>query len=99
MRFLAIIFYLILIFIGVSFAALNATSVQVNFYFKTIQMPISVLMVFMVGIGVIIGFVIFLSRYWNLKTMHRKIKNQLKLTEREIKNLRSIPIRNEDSTF
>ncbi|TID98613.1 DUF1049 domain-containing protein [Legionella pneumophila] len=80
MRILMLVTYLLLIIIGVSFAALNASSVQVNFYFKTVSMPISVLMTIMLGVGVFIGFVLFIARYWRLKIEFRKMKNQLKIT-------------------
>jgi putative membrane protein len=89
------IFYLLLIITGVSFAALNASSVQVNFYYTTLKMPISVLMIMMLGVGVLIGFFLFICRYLRLKAEHRKIKNQLKLTEKEIKNLRAIPLQDQ----
>ncbi len=92
MRIFILIFYILLIVVGVSFAALNATSVQVNFYFTTLKTPISVLMTIMLGIGMVVGFVLFLASYWRLKAEHRKIKNQLRLTEKEIKNLRAIPL-------
>lgn len=95
MRIIMMTIYLLLILIGVSFAALNASTVQVNLYLTTIKMPISVLMTLMLGIGVLIGFLLFVSRYWRLKAEHRKIKNQLKLTEKEIKNLRSIPLQDQ----
>ncbi|HAT8178480.1 TPA: DUF1049 domain-containing protein [Legionella pneumophila] len=95
MRILMLVTYLLLIIIGVSFAALNASSVQVNFYFKTVSMPISVLMTIMLGVGVFIGFILFITRYWRLKIEYRKMKNQLKLTEKEIKNLRSIPLQDQ----
>ncbi len=95
MRIMITIFYLILILIGVSFAALNAASVQVNFYFTVVRMPISVLMTCMLGFGLIIGFFLFLIRYMRLKNQYRKLKNQLKMTEKEIKNLRSIPLHDE----
>ena len=95
MRLLMLVFYILLIIIGVSFAALNASSVAVNFYFKTVSMPISVLMTIMLGVGIIIGFILFFSRYWRLKIECRKIKGQLKLTEKEIKNLRSIPLQDQ----
>ena len=95
MRLLMMLFYLVLILLGVSFAALNASSVQVNFYFKTLTMPISVLMTIMLGVGLLIGFLIFLYRYWRLKVDYLKIKNQLKLTEKEIKNLRAIPLKDQ----
>lgn len=95
MRLLMLVAYLLLIVIGVSFAALNASSVQVNFYFKTVSMPISVLMTIMLGIGILIGFILFVFRYWRLKVECRRMKSQLKLTEKEIKNLRSIPLQDQ----
>lgn len=99
MRILVLFFYICLILLGISFAALNATSVAVNFYFVTLNLPISVLAVVMLGVGISIGFLLFLMKYWRIKILNSKLKNQLKLTEREIKNLRTIPIRNEDNSF
>lgn len=95
MRIVMLAIYILLIIIGVSFAALNAASVDVNFYFKTLSMPISVLMTIMLGIGMLIGFILFIARYWRLKAEFYKTKNQLKLTEKEIKNLRSIPLQDQ----
>ncbi len=95
MRVLVLIFYILLILLGVSFAVLNASSVPVNFYFDTISMPVSVLMTLMLGVGILFGFLLFITRYWRLKIEYRKIKNQLKLTEKEIKNLRSIPLQDQ----
>ncbi|KTD30680.1 hypothetical protein Lmac_0496 [Legionella maceachernii] len=95
MRLFMMLIYLILIVLGVSFAALNASSVQVNFYFKTVSMPVSVLMTIMLGVGLLLGFLFFLYRYWRLKVDYLKIRNQLRMTEKEIKNLRSIPLKNQ----
>jgi putative membrane protein len=95
MRILMLVIYLLLIIIGVSFAALNATSANVNFYFNTVSMPISVLMTIMLGLGILIGFILFIGRYWRLKAECHRIKNQLKITEKEIKNLRSIPLQDQ----
>ncbi len=95
MRIIMTLFYLVLILIGVSFAALNAQSVQVNLYFTTLNMPISVLMTVMLGVGMILGFFVFLRRYLRFKAEHRRIKNQLRLTEKEIKNLRAIPLKDQ----
>ena len=92
MRIVMSIFYLLLVLVGVSFAGLNASSVQLNVYFTTFHMPLSVLIVLTLGLGVCLGFILFLGRYWRLKAEHRRIKNQLKLTEKEIRNLRAIPL-------
>ena len=92
MRIIMTIFYVLLILVGIGFAGLNASSVQINIYFTTFTMPVSVLVILMLGLGVLLGFILFLARYWRLKAEHRKLKNQLKLTEKEIKNLRAIPL-------
>ena len=93
MRFIMMIFYLCLMIFGVSFAALNAESVTLNLYFKTFSLPISVWMIAAFAFGILMGLIIFLGRYWGLKTKHRKTKHTLQLMEREIKNLREIPLK------
>lgn len=95
MRIFMIVLYLLLILVGVSFAALNAGPVQVNFYISKVTMPISVLMTVSLGVGLLIGVILFLLRYWRLKMDYVKIKNQLKLSEKEVKNLRDIPLKNQ----
>lgn len=95
MRIVVIVCYLLLIIVGVSFAALNAASVEVNLYVTKIDLPISVLMTVTLAVGVAIGFCLFVLRYWRLKAEHRRIKNQLKLMEREVINLRSIPLQDQ----
>lgn len=95
MRVVKIVFYLFIILVGISFAALNASSVKINFYFTTWSMPVSVLATIMVGIGIIVGFLISLSKYWRLKRELRKMREQLRLTEKEIKNLRAIPLKDQ----
>ena len=95
MRIVISIVYLMFILLGISFAVLNASPVQVNFYITTLKLPISVLMTVMLGIGMLIGLLLFIGRYWRLKSEYRMLKNQLKLTEKEIKNLRAIPLKDQ----
>lgn len=95
MRLITMMLYLILIVLGVGFAALNATSVEVNFYFKTLTLPVSLLMICMLGLGLLMGFMVSILRYWRLKMDCVRIANQLKLREKEIKNLRDIPLKNQ----
>lgn len=90
-----IVIYVILIVVGISFAALNAALVQVNFYFSTLNMPVSVLIFATLILGMSIGCMLCLCKYWRLKALHRKVKNQLQLTEKEIKNLRAIPLQDQ----
>jgi len=95
MRYAMIGFYLFLIILGVSFAVLNAASVQVNLYFTSLSMPVSLLIILVLGLGVLIGLFCFIWRYWQLKAEYRKLKNQFTLMEKEIRNLRSIPLQDQ----
>lgn len=95
MRYAMIGFYLFLIILGVSFAVLNAASVQVNLYFTSLSMPVSLLIILVLGLGVLIGLFCFILRYWQLKAEYRKLKNQFTLMEKEIRNLRSIPLQDQ----
>ena len=95
MRVFIWIFYLILVLLGVTFAALNAGTVEVNLYIKTMQIPIAVLITFVFGIGLLLGFFLSLLRYWRLKMELLKIKSQLKISAKEIKNLRDIPLKDQ----
>lgn len=93
MHIIAIVFYLCLVIIGVSFAALNASAVTLNLYFKTFTLPIAVFILIAFTGGVLFGMILLLGRNWRLKAKIYKINHQLHLMEREIKNLREIPLK------
>ena len=92
MRIVSVIFYVIVIILGISFAALNAKSVQLNLYIKQISMPISILVIIMLAIGFFVGFFFTLFRQWRQKCEIRELKSKLSMAEKEVKNLRSIPL-------
>lgn len=96
MRLVMIILYLFLIIIGVTFAVLNAEAVTVNLYFTVIKMPVSLLITLTWGIGLLMGFLFGLYKYWCLKLTVSQLKSQLKVAQQEIKNLRGIPLKNEN---
>ena len=95
MRIVKIIFGLIVIAIGVTFAWMNATTVAFNYYFGEAKLSLSLLLVIALGLGIILGASITGLRLLKIKYQHAKLKSRVKHAEQEIKNLRSIPI--EDS--
>lgn len=95
MRIFLLIVYFFMILCIVGFAALNADTASLNLYFTILTMPISLLMVICCLLGMVIGFFLFVGKYWRLKSECYKVKNQLKLTEKEIKNLRAIPLQDQ----
>ena len=90
-----IIIYSIMVLFAVGFAALNASSSDVNLYFTTLSMPIALLMMGCCLFGFLIGILFFIGRYLRLKAEVHRLKSQLKMTEKEIKNLRAIPLQDQ----
>lgn len=92
MRLFLLFFYLLILMILLAFAALNSTMVDLNLYWQHFQLPLAFIMVVCIGLGLIFGAMVFLGRYWQLRLQYFRAKHQVGLLEKEIKNLRSIPI-------
>ncbi len=95
MRIIRYIFTGVILLLGVGFACLNAEIVQVNFYIKTYQLPLSLLLVLILGLGMIIGFLGFGGQYYRLKRESGRLKSQLKSVEQEVSQLRMMPLKND----
>lgn len=95
MRIISFIFLLLIMLFGLTFAALNSTAVAFNYYLGTKQIPLSLLLVFAFGIGIVVGFIFTLFPILRLKRDNLRLKARLKIADQEIANLRSIPIKGE----
>ena len=95
MRFITIIFYLVLIIFGVSFAALNSGSVTVNFYFTQFTSAISIVLLCAFGLGMLFGLLLFSAKYLHARREVRKARHQLQMTEKELNNLRVMPLKDQ----
>ena len=95
MRLFSYLILLLIVLAGLTFAALNSTVVTFNYYIGSKTIALSLLLIFTFGIGIFFGFFVTLFPWLKLKRENRKLKNKLKLAEKEIENLRSIPIKGE----
>lgn len=95
MKIFGYLVFLLIILIGISFAIMNSSPVAVNYYVGIKQLPLSLLLMFTFGIGLIIGFLILLVSLIRLRTNLRRAKKKLRIAEQEIKNLRTMPIKDE----
>jgi putative membrane protein len=95
MRIVMMLFYLTLIVLGVSFSVLNAQLVDIHLYFQTYSLPISILLIIVFAVGLMWGLVFFAFRYLKLKISYTRLKDQFTLSEKEVKNLRSIPLQDQ----
>ncbi len=87
LRILTIVFLLVLLVIGISFSTLNAESVELNYYFGTQELPLSLALVVAMGIGAIFGLVGSLGAIVRLRRRIMQLKRSVKMAEREISHL------------
>lgn len=81
--FLFILFFLIAIF-GVYFALLNAESVRVNYFFGSLEMPLSMVMLVFLSVGAIVGLMVRLGAILGYKMQVRKLKREIKTLSPEV---------------
>jgi lipopolysaccharide assembly protein A len=84
---------LLIILLGISFASLNAEKVTVHYYLGISHIPISLLVVITLVIGILIGFFAGLILYFKAKRANFRLKKRMKMAEKEIANLRAIPLK------
>ena len=81
--------------LGVIFAILNAEPVQFNYYFGSAQTPFSLAIILAMLVGAILGLLASLGMILKAKRQVSKLKRSAEVTEKEIANLRAIPIKNQ----
>lgn len=95
MRIITYLVVLILILIGITFAALNASPVLINYYVGTSKVPLSLLLVLSLILGIFLGMLISLLPYLRVHNKNRRLRQRLKIVEQELTNLRAIPLKDE----
>ena len=93
MKLFKLIFFILIAVLGVSFACLNSSLVKINLYVGIFELHLSVLLVFTLGIGLLIGCLVMSGSYLSLKAENFRIKNKVKWAEKEVSNLRALPIK------
>lgn len=83
----------VVLLVGISFAYLNSSWVNVDVYFKVYYLPLSLLLVFVLGVGVFVGFSIHRFGYFFLKRKNKNLQAQLTMLNQEISNLRILPLK------
>jgi len=93
MKLLKLLLFVFLLIVGGAFAVLNAQSVQLDFYFWIIDLPLSVVLIGFVSAGVLLGVIASSGIMLKLKHENSGLKRKASLVHEEVKNLRTLPIR------
>lgn len=93
MRIVKYLFLILVAFLGVTFAALNAEPIALNFYIGNYTLPLSLLLAITLILGCMLGLITALRLYFKLKTENLRLSHRLKLAEKELSHLRTIPLK------
>jgi len=93
MRIVALLLLLIVVVLGLVFAVLNAHPVELHYYFGTSESPLSLIVVLAFGVGVLLGIFSSLGIIVRLKRDASRLRKDVKLAEKEVSNLRNLPLR------
>jgi lipopolysaccharide assembly protein A len=95
MRIISYIFLLLVMLIGITFASLNAAPVPFHYYLGSQQIPLALLLIFAFGCGILVGVIFILFSIIKLKRDNYRLKGHIKIVEKELENLRSLPLKGE----
>lgn len=95
MRIISYLVLLVVMLVGLTFASLNAAPVVFNYYLGSKTIALSLLMVFTFGAGIFLGLLVSMLSWIRIKRDNFRLRLRLKTVEKEVKNLRSIPIKGE----
>jgi len=79
--------------VGAAFAVMNAEPVNLNYYFGSRELPLSVVLVGAVCVGAVLGMLAGVMALARLKRENAALHRQARLTSQEVRNLRTIPLK------
>jgi putative membrane protein len=85
--------FLVLVIFGIVFAVLNAEPVQLNYYFGSKEVALSLVLVLAMIVGALLGIIASTSMIISNRREVVKLRKAVQLAEKEVANLRAIPIR------
>ncbi len=92
-RIIRLLFFFIILLLGLSFAVLNAESVKLDYYFGSWQAPLSLLLAMVMTLGVVLGTLACMGMLLRLKRELSKLRKSAQLAQEEITNLRALPLK------
>lgn len=94
-RFVYLVLTLMVVIFGIVFAVLNADTVQLNYYLGSVELPLSLVIMLAMIVGAVLGIFASLSFIIGSRRNLSKLKRSVAVAEKEIVNLRNIPIKDE----
>ncbi|HEC28874.1 MAG TPA: LapA family protein [Gammaproteobacteria bacterium] len=84
------------VLVTVMFTVLNSAEVSLDFYYTSVRLPLSLVLVITLVVGAVLGVIASLGLILRLKKENVKLKKDTKVVEQEVINLRRLPLRDID---
>ena len=94
-RIIYLILTLVVTLFTVTFTLLNSQPVKVNYYFGSYEIDLLIVVVICLVIGAFLGVMAALGKIFSLKQEMSRKEKKIKITEKELENLRSLPLKDE----
>ena len=91
-RVIQIVFALLIVFFGLAFHIKNDIQVTLDFYVRTLSLPLSWVVVVAFSVGSVLGLLVMLNTILRLQREIRRLTKKHDMAAKEIVNLRAIPI-------
>lgn len=92
-RIFTIILFILVFIVGAVFTSANTVPATLNYYFGSLTLPLSSLLLITLAIGVLIGALAVYLATLGLRYENRRLKKKNKLAEQEIDTLRVLPLK------
>jgi putative membrane protein len=92
-RIITFILLLLVTLLGLSFALMNAEMVKLEYYFGSIQAPLSLVVVIAIIVGAALGVLASVGLVVAQKRELAKLRKSAKIAEEEVSNLRALPLK------
>ena len=96
MKLISIVVITTITLMAILFSVLNAEPVDINYYFGQFTYPLSLLIVITLATGALLGVLASLVVIVKLKGANAKLKKEIKVSDKELTNLRRLPLRDVD---
>lgn len=92
-RIILLLVLFVVLVIGLSFSLMNAETVMLSYYFGTISAPLSIVVVVSLAVGALLGVLACMGMALGLKQEIARLRRSVKVAEKEVENLRSLPLK------
>lgn len=92
-RIFAFLFLVLVAALGLGFAVLNAGEVELNYYFGRTMLPLALIVIGALVGGALLGVAASLGMVLIQKGENSRLRRRITVLEKEIRNVREMPIR------